>query len=336
MGKLSSYIRLVRLRNSILTMVAVLVGALASQLHLFEHLSVLIIAFLSAFFIVMAGFVVNNLYDAPWDALTEGGRKKNPIASGEISYDLGKYLVLLFFSIGFLISIVSWNKLIILLAGLNSILEWIYSKYLKPIEKLTILGNFVLSYLVGSSFYYGLFVIREYSFEIFLSVFLMFLISFLASMGRESLKGIQDIEEDSKRGIGTFAIKYGPKTAGKIGVAFIIIAIMISPIPFLFGYMGMTYFSLIFLVDIYLIIASMFFLFRINSINAKKVKDHYFLAMGVGIIIFGIGVIESSFSVNIIIIPIVLGIGSILTLTIGVYNFPFAKIKSIQNIDKVG
>jgi geranylgeranylglycerol-phosphate geranylgeranyltransferase len=317
-------LELVRWKNSVLTVVAVFVGALAAQLSILGNLENLAIAFVSALLIVSGGFVINNYYDAPWDAKTEGGKKKNPIARGDISSKVAEYLAVILFCAGFFVAIVSLNELIIFLATINSLLEYAYSKWFKP--HLALVGNVVLSYLTGSAYLYGLFALRTFSFTALSGVLFMLGMSVLASMGREAIKSIPDIGEDKARTppLKTFAIRFGIKNATVAATIFLLVAILLSPIPYILGIFGTLYLGSVILVDSLLFALGLFLFLETSPENAQKVKEYVLYVMGIGIIAFGLGVIQVPLTItqSLLLASICVGITPLITLLVAVSLIP--------------
>ena len=113
--------------------------------------------------------------------------------------------------------------------------------------------------------------------------------SFLANMGREVVKGIIDLEGDRLINAKTLAITRGVKVATYVSVLFIIIAILMSPIPFLTGDFGVHYLIGVVIADL-LMVYSLIILIRGSSKNEfKKAKTMILLGMLLGLLAFLVG-----------------------------------------------
>ena len=77
----------------------------------------------------------------------------------------------------------------------------------------------------------------------------MFTLSFLANMGREIFKSIEDIKGDKAVNSDTLPIASGVKTAREIARGFIALAILLSPLPYFSGLLKANYLRTILLGD---------------------------------------------------------------------------------------
>lgn len=243
------YITLMRPVNAFMSVIAVLIGGLlvaGNNPTLFSNLYPLGFALLAVFLITGAGNAINDYIDVESDRLN---KPKRPIPSGRISRRKALAFSVVLFAIGILFTLfINWAC--ILIAVINSILLVVYSYSLQ--DKI-LLGNIVIGYLVGSTFLFG-----GASLGNLLLPGLLMLLAGLSTISREIVKDLEDIEGDRKnflkrltsgvkmrlsRFVGKkeagFALEKGRAKAAA-GI-FMLLAIIISPLPYTLGILGFTY-----------------------------------------------------------------------------------------------
>lgn len=285
------YLDLFRI-NSFVTLGAVIVGAMVAT---GINIPILPVFFgcIVAFLIVAGGFTINDYYDRDIDATN---RPDKPIPSGKIKPEKAKAIGYLLLTTGIIISIITLPPLSVFIATTCAFLLDFYSRVLK--RKYTIIGNFVTSYSTAITYVFGwsclISVLNE---KIFLTLYWIFIISLLACLGREFIKSIQDMKGDKKFDINNIAIKYGIKKAAFFATIAISIAIIFSPIPYIFGFFGNSYAILITIVDIIILYSCISLIIKIYKIRDKeaiftyagKAKTNILIAMGLGLFAFAFG-----------------------------------------------
>ncbi len=235
------YIAILRPSNCIMASLAVLIGFLvASQGFIIGPLYFkLFLGMLSVFFFAGAGIVINDYYDYYIDKINAPHR---PLPSGKIKrghsllYSYGLFLIAIFLSLHI-------NIYCILLALVNTLLEIYYARNFK---RMPFIGNAVDSWFVGSSFLYGALIIGPESLH---AVPLLALLAFFSNIGREIFGDIEDIKGDKKLGLKTLPIVIGTKKARCLASAFILVAIFLSPLPWLLGMLNINYLAIVALAD---------------------------------------------------------------------------------------
>lgn len=298
-----SYIELLRPTNCFMSSIAVFIGGfLAAAPNTQLLLSPFIyIAMISSFIITGAGNVINDYIDIDADKINKPGR---PLPSGRVS-PKGAFLfsILLFFLGIFLSGFV--NYIVFFIALFNSILLVIYSLYLQ--DKI-LMGNISVSYLVASTFLFGGAVFNNL---VLPSIFT--LIAFFANLSREIIKDMEDMEGDkrsflkrlTKRIITSvdsitqrFRIKDGKivttfekRKSILTSVIFLIIAILLSPLPYIMGILSYIYIYAVIITDI-LFLYSIFLLIRKEGKNVyTKTSKLIKIGMFFGLLAFIIGAI---------------------------------------------
>ncbi len=243
------YVTLMRPVNAFMSVIAVLIGGLlvaGNNPTLFSNLYPLGFALLAVFLITGAGNAINDYIDVESDKLN---KPKRPIPSGRISRRKALAFSVVLFAIGILFTLfINWAC--ILIAVINSILLVVYSYSLQ--DKI-LLGNIVIGYLVGSTFLFGGAALGN-----LLLPGLLMLLAGLSTISREIVKDLEDIEGDRKNFLKrlTSGVKMrlsrfvGKKEAGLVlekgrakaaaGI-FMLLAIIISPLPYTLGILGFTY-----------------------------------------------------------------------------------------------
>jgi len=235
--------RLMRLENSAMAGIAVLVGFIVAGGSgglaggNFENAAPLILAAASAFLITGAGNAINDYFDREIDRRNAPHR---PIPAGMISPEDALAVSVALFIFGVVLAFFV-NIGCLLLAALNSLILYAYAKHLKGS---ILFGNLGVSYLTGSTFVYGGLAAGNA-----LVTFFLFLLAFFANLGREIIGDVEDILGDKKAGIRTMAMTLGPHKSWLAGSAMIILAALLSPLPYLMGLLGLSYLIVVLAAD---------------------------------------------------------------------------------------
>lgn len=270
------YLKLMRPGNCAMTALSVIVGAvLVTKFGAFYSINTYI-ALVAAFIIAGAGNAINDYVDFDADKVN---RPYRPIPSGKVRQNSALGFSLLMFIIGIAMAyFISAAALAI--AVVNSFLLIAYSMYLK--ERMLI-GNASVSYLVGSGFLFGGAAMGDV-----LLPSVMFFLSAFANMAREIAKDLEDIKGDRlmflKKAVskvksklahrfnmdlsGNVKLRYRPRVLSVIAAVCLVIAIAVSPIPFMVGMLGYVYLALLVPTDL-LFLYSIFLFSR----HGKKKRE---------------------------------------------------------------
>ncbi len=283
-----SFVELIRWANCAMAGIAALVGTLIAFLALPDSMQVRLVyepvlVFSVVFLITGAGNAVNDYFDHEIDRIN---RPKRPIPSGRVNRKTALYFSLFLFGIGVVLSY--WlGPVCLLLAGFNSLMLFLYASTFK---RMALAGNLVVGYLTGSTFLFG------GALEIFdgtgiQSTMILFLLAVLATMAREIVKDIQDIEGDSRAGARTLPIVIGKMKASRLAAVLGITGIVLSPMPLVFNVnnaFGASYMAVIFVADILFLVSINEILLRDNAEKASKLLK---MAMFVALIAFIVGTV---------------------------------------------
>ena len=264
---MKEYIEIIRPSIVFMSALGVITGAIISKADILFTL----IASISAFFIAGAGIVVNDIYDYETDKINFPNR---PLPSKRMKKRNAAFYSIILFALGISLSYLI-NIYCFFLAFLNTILEVIYARNTK---RMALIGNVFDSWFVASTFIFGylaslnnFFIIKES----FAPILLVSLLAFISNMGREIFGDIEDIKGDKKAGMKTLPIITSEKFARKVASIFIILAIALSPLPFLFGFFSVAYLLIVFVADILFLYS----LFQEPRKNQKMTKIAMLLAL---------------------------------------------------------
>jgi geranylgeranylglycerol-phosphate geranylgeranyltransferase len=274
-----------------MTVVAVLIGVLVGGGNVISF--PVIIACVSAFLIVAGGFVINDFFDRDIDAANNRDR---PIPKCRIQPESAKIFGYLLLSMGVIIVWITGNLAALFIAITGAFLLHLYSYTIKP--KNAILGNIVTSYSTAITFIYGWSLIGNLSIKIIVILPFVFAIVMFASMAREFMKGIYDINGDRQFKLKTAALRLGIDSTASWITILMLFAVVLSPIPYMLQVLGVGYISLMVVVDILSLWACFSLLRFIRSRKydeksiikyAGKTKNLFLGAMSLGIIAIGLG-----------------------------------------------
>ncbi|KPJ71265.1 hypothetical protein AMJ50_02800 [Parcubacteria bacterium DG_74_3] len=223
---MNPFFEIIRPITSLVAALGAVVGAIISGV---SDPILLFYAFLAVFTITGAGMILNDYYDLEIDKINAPQR---PLPSGQIfprdalSYSSWLFIVSIFFA-------ALINSYCLALALVNAVLEYLYSKHLK---RTFLLGNIIVSWFTASTFIFGGLITLDFSI-----VKIIAPLAFLANMGREIFKTIEDIKGDKKLKLDTLPIAVGIDSAREIAQGFIASAILLSPLPYFSGLLNSIY-----------------------------------------------------------------------------------------------
>lgn len=248
MKTLRAFLDLMRIvPNQIMLGIGVLIGEVVASSGL-PALRECLLGFLGPFILGASTFAMNDYYDLEADK--RGGRTDRPLVRGDISPNTARWIFLIGFPVGLVLSSMI-NLGCLLIAVIFAGLALAYNISLKETG---LPGNLFIASTMGIPFLYGS-VAVEGGFPV--PIIVLALIAFLAGAGREVLKDIMDFKGDAARNSRTLARTKGIHHAARVSSLFLLIAILLSPIPFLHEsgdsfYLNMKYIVPILFTDIIL------------------------------------------------------------------------------------
>jgi len=275
---LRACLRMVRPVNFVMMGVAVIVGEVAI-LGGIPSISQMFYGFIVSSFLTASSMVINDIVDLDIDRINAPDR---PLPSGMIS----RRSALIFAGVLTVLGIAAAIPLsvyAVVVAVLTFVVSLSYNLYGKRIG---LPGNMMVSFCVAVPFLFGGIAVAN-TIDITIAVF--FLLAFLANVGREITKGIADMEGDKSKKIRTMALVYGPKMAARAAALFYITAVLITPLPYMFGNLGLYYALIVLVVDVGFLYSSFFVLRDQGKEAALKVKTQAILWMILALLAFFVG-----------------------------------------------
>ncbi len=237
------YLELTRPLNCLMAGLAILIGSIVGAGGAVSpYMSQMALAFIAGCVITAGGNAINDFYDAKIDATNKPFR---PIPSGRVSAKGA-----LRFSIGLLTVGVALsyfiNFICFLIAMANSLILIYYAYRLK---RTVLWGNICIGYLTGSAFLFGGAAVNGIA-----VTSTLFMLAMLTTIGREIVKDMEDLEGDKKEGAVTLPIRIGKRKSTMVALMFIILAVLLSPIPVIFGILGTSYLLVVALACVILLV----------------------------------------------------------------------------------
>ena len=205
----------------------------------FPTIREIMLGFVCGFFISGSALVSNDYFDLEVDKVNSPGR---PLPSGAVSPSEALLLAAVAMLIGLTASFaISVQALILsLVFGVVGILyNWRYKQAGLP-------GNLMVAASVAITFILGGLAVGHPFNKI---VWFFSLTAFLIDLGEEIAGDAMDIEGDKLRTSKSIAITLGRDVALRISCAVFLILSLISFIPYLFGWLGITYLIIISFAD---------------------------------------------------------------------------------------
>lgn len=176
------------------------------------------------------GNAINDYFDREIDAINQPDR---PIPRGAVS-PRGA----LAFSVALFVAAVALTLLLpplaIAIAVINLVALVAYTEVFKGMPGV---GNALVAALTGSTFLYGGAAVDGD----LVAVLVLFALAAGATMAREIVKDVEDVAGDREEGLNTLPIAIGEQRALYVAAAFVVLAILASPAPYLLGIFGPVY-----------------------------------------------------------------------------------------------
>lgn len=264
--RLHGFLTLTRPGNAVAAGVLTFTGAFVAGGALARPLAVLA-AVLATACATAAGNAVNDYFDRNIDRIN---RPDRPIPSGAVS----PREALVFSGVLFVGAVAAaltlpWIALLIAVANLSALLA-----YTKVFKGLPGVGNVVVAYLTGSTFLFGGAAVGRP-----LGAVVLFALAALATLTRELIKDVEDIEGDREEGLRTLPIEVGERVTLWLGVAVLALAVVASAVPYLNGTFGPVYLAVVVPADVLMLTAALRS-FENPGRGQRHLKQWMFLAAG--------------------------------------------------------
>jgi len=214
---MNPYIALTRPGNMVLTAIAVVAGAfIAAGTDIFNFQIEILICCLCSMMLVGGGNALNDYNDRETD---KENHPKRPIPSGKVSPDSAYMYAQVLLGLGLLILLFTLeNKMPFVIALIGVILLMAYENGLKAAG---ITGNVVVGLMSGAVFLFAGMAVNDPGPTLW-----MFGLAVLATITREIVKDIQDLEGDTDRR--TLPSRIGIESSLNLSILILLIAIGLS------------------------------------------------------------------------------------------------------------
>jgi len=245
----------------------------------FPPIRELALGFFSGFFISGSAIVLNDYFDLEVDKVNSPNR---PLPAGVISPREAIVLTALATLLGLGASLLLGFPSFILC----SIFWLIGFLYNWKFKEAGLSGNLMVSSSVGITFILGGIAVGEPWNKI---VWCFALIAFFIDLGEEIAGDAMDMAGDQKRNSKSIAIRHGRKFALALSGLFFGMVILISLVPILFHWLGISYLIMIFITDTIIIIFTMRLLKSKTPDEGRRSMRQIYLGALFGMLAFMIG-----------------------------------------------
>jgi geranylgeranylglycerol-phosphate geranylgeranyltransferase len=267
------YLRLFRLGNGIMGAVGVLIACfIAAGSDITDHAFEVAVACILVLIFVAGGNSLNDYIDRDIDVTAHPDR---PLPKGEITPKAAHACGIGGLVIAVILSVfINWQAVIIV--AVCAILMYSYETLLK---QRGFVGNLCIAVLTGLIFIFGGSVVEDYS-----QVWVLAILAFLVSVGREIAKDIEDEKSDegSRR---TLPMIVGDRKAAAIAAVFFVLGPLLSFIPLIDDTFGIGY--------LFVLVPDAIFIYCAYSVfsDAHKAEKLAKIAMFAALIAFILGVL---------------------------------------------
>ena len=220
--KIKAFWELLRLEHGIMYGIGVIVGVFVSDSS-YTNLENLIFGFLTALFLQASAFALNDYFDYEVDLANK--RFDRPLVRGDLSKKAAISSFFVLMPLGFITAYLI-STIALVLAFIITIAGYIYDIKLKEFG---IAGNIYIAFSMAAPFIFGSIVAKNY---LTIQAAILAAIAFLSGVGREIMKGIEDVEGDAIRDVKTIARVKGMRIAAIYAAFLFIISVFLSFIPF--------------------------------------------------------------------------------------------------------
>lgn len=273
--KVKAIWELLRLEHGIMYGIAVIIGIIVSGC---PNLKIALLGFLTALFCQASSFALNDYLDYEVDLANK--RTDRPLVRGDLKRGHALFLSILLAPFGFL-SAYLISPQALTFALMITILGYVYDLKLKETG---LMGNIYIAFTMCAPFLFGGIISCGINIQItFLSI-----LAFLSGLGREVMKGIEDVVGDSLRNVRSVARVKGVEFAYKMSAFLITLAVILSPLPLLHYGLSPYYIIPVAIADV-LFVDTVIKLLRHEEV--KELRKKTLIAMLFGLLGFLLGAI---------------------------------------------
>ncbi|TYT60856.1 geranylgeranylglycerol-phosphate geranylgeranyltransferase [Natrialba swarupiae] len=229
---------------------------------------------------VGAGNAINDYFDREIDRINQPDRA---IPRGAVSPRTALVFSVFLFGMAVALALMlPWQALAI--AAINLVALVAYTEFFKGLPGV---GNALVAYLVGSTFLFGAAAVERIEPSV-----VLFVLAAIATLTREIVKDVEDVEGDREEGLNTLPIAIGERRALQVAAALLVVGVLASPVPYVLGYFGIAYLVLVVPADAIMVYAA-YESFDDPTAGQSKLKYGMFLAalafvVGRAVLAFGV------------------------------------------------
>jgi len=185
-----------------------------------------------------AGNAVNDYFDREIDRVNDPDR---PIPRGAVSprESVAFSGVLFAGAVGCALFL---PLVAVAIAVFNLLLLVAYTRLFKGLPGV---GNVVVGFLTGSTFLFGGAAVGEP-----LGAAVLFVLAAVATVTREVIKDVEDLAGDREQGLDTLPVALGEVAALRVGAVTMVVAVLASAVPYLWGTFGRAYLVVVIPADL--------------------------------------------------------------------------------------
>ncbi|ELZ09007.1 geranylgeranylglycerol-phosphate geranylgeranyltransferase [Natrialba aegyptia] len=193
---------------------------------------------------VGAGNAINDYFDREIDRINQPERA---IPRGAVSPRgaLAFSLVLFVAAVALALTL---PRSAVAIAGINLVALVAYTEFFKGLPGL---GNALVAYLVGSTFLFGAAAVGEIGPAVVLCA-----LAAIATLTREIIKDVEDVEGDREEGLNTLPIAIGERRALYVAAGLLAIGVLASPLPYVLGHFELAYLLVVIPANAIMIVAA--------------------------------------------------------------------------------
>lgn len=275
---LRSFWDLFRLEHGLMYGLGVVVGIYVSDPY-FGDVFKILFGYLTAVFLQASAFALNDYSDYEVDVANN--RLDRPLVRGELSVKTALWAGILMMPAGF-VSAAVISPAAFAFAVAITVLGYIYNLKLKEFG---LAGNIYIAFTMSAPFLFGSIVARN---TITTTAVLLSAMAFLSGLGREIMKGIEDVEGDAIRDVKSVARVKGVRFAAILSALLYLLAVLISPLPPLLvqGFMDWKYILPVAVTDVILIYVAVSVVRRHGKETIDRYRKYTLIGMALGLIGF--------------------------------------------------
>jgi len=228
LSDLGVYLEITRPGNVAFTGALAVIGAFVAGGVLTRPLAVCA-AVVAATTVTAGGNTINDYFDRHIDAVN---RPERPIPRGAISARTALLYSLGLFGTGFVASLLLplWGTVIVVGNALGLLA---YTQLFKPLPGV---GNALIAVVMPSNLLLGGAAVGDVR-----ATVVLFALAAIATLSREIIKDVEDIDGDRREGLRTLPIAIGESPSLWFGLVSIVVAVAASVLPYLTGTFGTVY-----------------------------------------------------------------------------------------------